>query len=178
MTFQALRDDSFHLTVRFDEETENFLRRLADQIQSNVRGQFFSLLDSRAILFPVFHMKILSSFGESSVVGNVLRETGTKFEQVTGTIQPICRVSYDGLVSLKLNCENLLMLVSFLTDCFPGSQLRFSSLDDVFVDIGRFSGPQLSAFEAWLNNEFSINSSVFPSFRGKYIESFFDSLGR
>lgn len=46
-----------------------------------------------------------------------------------------------------------------------------SQTDDIFlITIGSYNGPQLSSFEEWLNSQLSLNSSVFPIFRGEIIE--------
>jgi hypothetical protein len=38
------------------------------------------------------------------------------------------------------------------------------------VTIGSYHGPQLNSFEDWLNSQLSLNSSVFPIFKGEIIE--------
>ena len=147
-------------------------------------GTFFSQHDPRAGLgCRPYHIKVLSAVDESGQsceqVFRVLKDVGIQFSSFQGKILPLCVVSNLGTVSLKVRCNDCINISKYLSSRLIGSQDISSSSsssssspndDCVLVTIGSYHGPQLNNFEVWLNSQLSLNSSVFPVFKGEIVE--------
>lgn len=156
--------------IRFDGAVSGFLSTLADQLQTNAEGVFFSQLDPHAGLGCCpFHMKLISPSEMGGLryltVLNLLKDIGLKFEGIQGQVLPVCIVNRSGLVSLKISCSDFLPISKHIADVLPGAiDWSMKQENELTVTIGIFMGTHISAFESWLNGELSSNSSVFPVF--------------
>jgi hypothetical protein len=163
--------------IRFGVAVEGFLRKLAEQLQTNAEGVFFSQQNPKAGLGCCpFHLKLITSLdlsGQSCLtVQNILKEVGSNIDNVVqGLVLPVCTVDSMGLVSLKISSSDCLVVGKSLSQRLPGTNNWSSSHEDnLVVSIGSFRGPHTTAFESWLNAELKSNSAVFPHFIADILE--------
>ena len=164
-----------YIRLRFELYLENFFRTLAEQLQSNAEDVFFAQHDPRSGLGSCpFHIKLLppSSLSEQScsTVSTILQSVASKFAFVRGQVLPVCTVDNGGLVSLRVSSSGCRLISRFLMTLLADTDYDRSEEDYYLVSIGCFQGPHTKAFEIWLNNELTKNSSVFPAFQCHYIE--------
>lgn len=151
---------------------------MADQLAtSSAEGTFFAQQDPRAGLgCRPFHIKVLTSIEKSGLsceeVFEQVKNVGNNFGPVCGQVLPVCTVSPDGVVSLKLSCTDCTTIGRYLSRLLPGADDRCSKYDDnIQVSIGKFMLPQTASFfESWLNSELSGNETLFPLFKAEVIE--------
>lgn len=166
--------DGTHLRFRFEQQVENFLLKLADQLQTNAEGVFVALQNPK--LGPEispFHLELLTwaDLAEESceTISKILSIISANFELVRGQVLPVCTVDERGRVSLRILSGSCLLISNYLFGVLPN--IKRSRSDDHFhVSIGSFQGPHNAAFEIWLNKELARNSAIFPSFQCHYVE--------
>lgn len=165
-----------YIRILFDEPVSFFLQKISEQLQQNTGGSFYSQMDPRSGrgCHP-FHIKLITSVEQTVLsceqICDILRHIGDKYEAVHGSILPVCDVNMLGQVSLKVSCRDCIMIGRELHQLLPGSSDYLSRVEEnLEVIIGLFTGSHIAAFEDWLNKELSVNSAVFPLFRGGLIE--------
>ena len=166
--------DGTHIRFRFEQQVENFLLKLADQLQTNAEGVFVALQNpqSGAEISP-FYLELLTrtDLAEESceTISKILSIISANFELVRGQVLPVCTVDERGRVSLRVLSGSCLLISNYLFGVLPNIK-RASSDDHFHVSIGSFQGPHNAAFEIWLNKELARNSAIFPSFQCYFVE--------
>lgn len=113
-----------HVILRFDTEVEAFLATLAEQLQINAEGVFFSQMDQQQQRCP-FHIKLVPTAAlhglTSGRMAEVLKDVGSNFGNLQGQILPVCTVTPSGEVALKISCGDHVAMAKHIVQALPGS---------------------------------------------------------
>ena len=165
------------IRVRFDLKAETFLKSLTGQIQANV-SQFQShesvTQTTTGVSIP-YHIPLIELNSGAGVqfthatVANVCALYGG----IEGKILPTCTVASNGEVRLHVESQDVAEMGNQLSAALPGAgntNWYVLNQNGLHVSIGVFMGVHIAEFQAWLNQELSGNTPMFPTFHTDFIE--------
>jgi hypothetical protein len=172
---QTIIPNGTFVCLRFEPTVEIFLQKLTEQLQTNAEDVFFAQQNPKSgIGSRPFHLKIIGPsrlHGKTcQTVSSILTDISSNFATVRGQVLPICTIDDQGLISLRIKSRDCSLVTRFLSTLLQEKNDTVNHENDTIVTIGSFQGPHSAAFEIWLNNELTRNSSAFPHFQCQFIE--------